>query len=68
LNLYDIAIDPKIEGDMGKLEKFLVEVIYKQVCDGTSYDECYENMLKFLHVLEIEEFDTEEHYIKGLIG
>lgn len=70
LNLYDIAIDPHV--DMGwskvKLENFLTEVVYKETCENVNDTECYENMLKFLRELEIQDFQLNETYIKTKIS
>ncbi|QFR39381.1 penicillin-binding protein 2 [Candidatus Gracilibacteria bacterium 28_42_T64] len=68
LNLYNIAIDPKMEGNKDKLQKFLTEVSYKQLCYLNSKKECYKNLLKFLRVLEIEDFRKDELLIKDLIS
>mgnify|MGYP001942307595 CR=1 FL=1 len=68
LNLYNIAIDPKMEWNKDKLQKFLTEVSYKQLCYLNSKKECYKNLLKFLRVLEIEDFRKDELLIKDLIS
>ncbi|MCP4522596.1 MAG: penicillin-binding protein 2 [Candidatus Gracilibacteria bacterium] len=67
LNLYDIAIDPQIEGSKEKLESFLITLVYKQSCENQTRNSCYRNIVKFLRVLEIEDFQFEEEYIKKLI-
>ena len=67
VNLNDLAIDPQMPWDIGKLTVFLRDVIYKEVCLTRSEDECYDWMLKLLKLLEIEDFIYEEKYLKELI-
>jgi stage V sporulation protein D (sporulation-specific penicillin-binding protein) len=67
LNLYDIAIDPKKIWDKLKLTKFLTDIVYKELCYLKSKNSCYENTLKFLRLLEIENFTKDEAIIKKLI-
>lgn len=67
LNLYDIAVDPKNEWDKLKLTNFLTEIVYKELCYSKSNNDCYENTLDFLHIIEIENFVNDQVYIKKLI-
>lgn len=67
LNLFDIAIDPQIEWSKQKLEDFLTDVVYKESCENTDNSSCYNNVLKFLKIIELEEFIYDETYIKNLI-
>lgn len=67
LNLYDVAIDPQMEWDKSKLAVFLRDLVYKQICYLKSSDECENNLLKFLKVLEIENYEHNEVFIKKLI-
>jgi stage V sporulation protein D (sporulation-specific penicillin-binding protein) len=67
LNLFDIAIDPQISGSKVKLQEFLTNVVYKESCENVSNKICYNNILKFLKVIELEEFDYDENYIKQII-
>lgn len=67
LSLYDLAIDPEVVWDKNRLSIFLRDIVYKQICQLKTGDDCYDNMLKFLHVLEIENFQFNEDYIKELI-
>lgn len=67
LNLFDIAIDPQIPGSKNKLQDFLTDVVYKESCENVSNKICYNNILKFLKVIELEEFDYDESSIKKLI-
>lgn len=68
LNLYDLAIDPTVEGDINKLEDFLRDLVYTELCDMVSQNTCYNNVLKFLRVLEIEGFVHDKAFIKKLIS
>ncbi len=67
VNLNNIAIDPMVEGNKVALWIFLNDILYKQMCYLKTEKECYESLLKFLRVLEIEDFIFEESYIKSLI-
>nr|MDD3720282.1 penicillin-binding transpeptidase domain-containing protein [Candidatus Gracilibacteria bacterium] len=67
LSLNDLAIDPEVVGDKNRLAIFLRDIVYKQVCQLRTKDDCYDNMLKFMHVLEISDFTFNEDYIKSLI-
>ena len=67
LNLFDIAIDPQIEWSKVKLANFLTDVVYKESCENTGQKSCYNNILKFLRLIELEEFLYDETYIKNII-
>jgi len=67
VELNDLAIDPQIEWDKWKLTVFLRDIVYKQICYLKTEEDCYNNILKFLRVLEVEDFQNNESYVKGLI-
>ncbi len=67
VDLNDLAVDPQIEGDKTKLALFLTNVVYKEICYLASSDDCYNDMLRFLKVLEIPDFEKTENYIKESI-
>lgn len=67
VDLNDLAIDPQIEGDKGKLALFLTDILYKEMCHLNSYTDCYDDMLRFMRVLEIEDFDNTQSYVKEKI-
>ncbi len=67
LSLNDLAIDPEVVWDKGRLSIYLKDIVYKQLCQIKAWDDCYNNMLKFLKVLEIPDFKFDEIYIKDLI-
>lgn len=67
LNLYDVAVDPQMEWDKTKLAFFLQDLVYKQICYLKSSRECSDNLLKYLKVLEIENYEHSEVFIKKLL-
>lgn len=67
LNLYDIAVDPKNTWDKLKLTNYLTDIVYKEFCYNKEYESCYNSILKFLRLVEIENFVKEESYLKNLI-
>lgn len=68
VNLNDIAIDPQIEGDKWKLATFLTDIIYKEMCYLKTNRECYNDLLRFLRVLDIPDYQFEEEFIKNAIS
>ncbi|MDP2396719.1 MAG: hypothetical protein Q8M44_07930, partial [bacterium] len=46
---------------------FLQEIVYKQICYLKKKRECKDNLTKFLKVLDIEDFENSETYIKKLL-
>lgn len=67
LNLYDVAVDPKNIWDKTKLISFLTDIVYKELCVWKSRNVCYDNTLRFLHTVEIEDFTYSQENIKSLI-
>ena len=67
VDLNDLAIDPQMEWDKGKLALFLTNVLYKEMCYLKTSSDCYNDMLRFLRVLEIPDFKMSEEYIKESI-
>ena len=67
VDLNDLAVDPQIEWDKWKLALFLTNILYKEMCYLKNRNECYNDMLRFLKVLEIPEFETSEVYIKDRV-
>jgi len=68
VDLNDIAIDPQIEGDKSKLESFLTEMLYKEMCYLKTSLECYNELLKFVRVLEIPDYQNNEIFVKDIIS
>ncbi len=67
LNLYDVAIDPQMEWDSERLTFFLKDLIFMQICYQQSKRDCKDNLLKYLHILEIEDYKHSEKFIKKLL-
>ncbi|MDD3646309.1 MAG: penicillin-binding protein 2 [Candidatus Gracilibacteria bacterium] len=67
LHLYDLAVDPQIEGDKQKLSDFLIDIVYNELCLNKKQTVCKNNLLKYLRVLDIENFAFEEKFIKDLL-
>lgn len=68
LHLYDLAVDPQITGDKVKLSNFLVDIVYNESCLNKKDWICKSNILKYLKVLEIEDYKNDEKYIKNLLN
>lgn len=64
LNLYDIAVDPQMVWDKSRLAFFLQDLVYMQICYLKSKNDCKDNLLKYLRVLELEDFEHSEEYVK----
>jgi hypothetical protein len=45
----------------------LTNIVYKELCYIKTREACYENTLKFLRIIEIENFSKDEIEIKKLI-
>lgn len=67
VDLNDLAIDPQIEGDKGKLAQFLTDVIYDEMCGITHRETCKEDLIRFLRVLDIPDFQYSESYVRDKI-
>lgn len=67
INLYDLAIDPQEKGNKEKLWEFLVDLIYSEICVWKTKENCKENLLKYLRVLDLEDFEHDQKYIKKAI-
>lgn len=67
LHLYDLAVDPQIEWDKQKLSDFLIDIVYNELCLNKKQNICKTNLLKYLRVLDIENFTFEEKFIKDLL-
>lgn len=67
LNLYDVAVDPQSIWNKEKLTTYLTNIVFNELCFAKTVEECYENTLTYLRVLEIEKFEFSEDNIKKLI-
>ncbi len=67
LHLYDLAVDPQIIWDKDKLSNFLVDIVYNESCLDKSDMLCKTNITKYLKVLEIENYQNDEKFIKKIL-
>lgn len=67
INLYNLAIDPTMTWDKAKLWGYLVNIVYKELCQKKWSKKCKNNLLNFLKVLDIEDFVYDKKYIKTLL-
>lgn len=56
-----------MEGDKQKLASYLTDILYREMCDYTGRKVCYNNLLRFLRKLEIEDFEYKQDFVKKLI-
>lgn len=79
INLYDLAIDPKDEIDKWKwkvektwnkekLWEYLVNLVYDEICNNKVSTKCKDNLLKFLRVIDLEDFENTPEYVKKAIA
>jgi len=67
VSLNDLAIDPMEKGDKIKLKIFIRDIIFNEICVSKKPNVCKDNLLKFLKVLDLEDFEYKEEYLKGKI-
>ena len=67
VDLNDIAIDPQVKWDKTKLVEYLTNLVYNEICKLQEREDCYNDLLRFLKVLEISDFEMSESYIKARI-
>ena len=63
VSLNNLAIDPNAKWDPAKLIIFLRDIIYYEICEHKSENECKNNLEKFLKVLDLEDFEYNKEYI-----
>lgn len=66
-DLSDLAIDPKETGSKEKLETFLTDVVFEEICSKKSDDRCVENLFDYLKQTPDEDFAADEASIKKKI-
>lgn len=66
-DLSDLAIDPKEVGSKEKLETFLTDVVFEEVCSKKLDDRCTENLFNYLRQIPDEEFITDDQSVKNKI-
>lgn len=67
VDLNDLAIDPKVEGNKEKLWIFLTDIVYNELCYLKSAFDCKRGLNKFLGTLETPDFRMNEAYLKEKI-
>ncbi len=67
VSLNDLAIDPVSYWDKAKLIVFLRDIIFEEICFWENSSVCKNNLLKFLKVLDLENFKLENDYVKDMI-
>ncbi|MCT4616800.1 MAG: penicillin-binding protein 2 [Candidatus Gracilibacteria bacterium] len=67
VDLNDLAVDPSVAGSKGKLASVLTDLVYNETCKNKRRKQCYDNMLVFLKVPKIENFNTSQSKVKSII-
>lgn len=68
VNLNDLAIDPSLNWNQKKLNIFLTDIIYNEICYIKSSNQCKKSLQKFLWLLDLPDFRLNETYIKDKIS
>lgn len=66
-DLSDLAVDPVQEWSKEKLEAFLTDIVYTELCTGSQADSCEDNLLAFIKAQELEDLSNEINYVKDKI-
>lgn len=66
-DLSDLAIDPKEVGSKEKLEIFLTDVVFEELCSKKIDENCTENTFNYLRQIQDEEFVADDTSIKNKI-
>lgn len=66
-DLSDLAIDPKEVGSKEKLETFLTDVVFEELCSKRADDRCTENLFNYLRQTPDEEFVASDTSVRGKI-
>lgn len=66
-DLSDLAIDPQEIGSKEKLETFLVDVVFEEICSKKSDDRCTENLFNYLKQIPDDDFVTDDTSVKQKI-
>jgi hypothetical protein len=67
LHLYDLAVDPQMDGDKTKLANFLIDIVYGELCENKTGKACKDNLLRYLKVLDIENFQNSPDFVKNIL-
>ena len=63
-DLSDLAIDPKEVGSKEKLETFLTDLVFEEICTKKADDVCVDNMFNYLRQTPEDSFSANESDIK----
>ncbi|MFA6091006.1 MAG: penicillin-binding transpeptidase domain-containing protein, partial [Candidatus Gracilibacteria bacterium] len=66
-DLSDLAIDPKAPGSKEKLETFLTDLIYEELCSKQPEEHCRDNIFDYLRKTEDDGFIMNDIIIKNQI-
>ena len=67
VSLNDLAIDPMWIWDQAKLIIFLRDIIFTEICVWNDRKTCKDKLTSFLKVLDLEDFEYTDKYIKDKI-
>jgi len=67
-DLSDFAVDPTQIWSLDKLQWFLVDIVYWELCTGNQVESCEENLSSFLKIQSFEDFSFDPEYIKSKIA
>ena len=67
VSLNDLAVDPIALWDKSKLTMFLRDIIFMELCVSKEENLCKSNLLKFLKLLDLDDFAYDEKYIRDKI-
>lgn len=66
-DLSDLAIDPQEVGSKEKLETFLADAVFEEICSKEVDDRCIENLFNYLRQASDEDFVANEETVKNRI-
>ena len=66
-DLSDLAIDPKEIGSKEKLEVFLTDIVFEEICSGKPDNHCTENLFNYLRQIADETFIATDISVKNKI-
>ncbi|EKE28421.1 MAG: transpeptidase involved in septal peptidoglycan synthesis (penicillin-binding protein 3) [uncultured bacterium (gcode 4)] len=66
-DLSDLAVDPQQPWSKERLKNFLTEIIYSELCSLNQTEFCQDNLMAFLRVQEMEDFNEDPIFLKSKI-
>ncbi len=67
-DLSDLAIDPQEIWSKDKLQAYLIDVVFEELCIRQTPETCYENLLSFVKKTELVDYIYSDAYIRGKIS